>query len=146
MANIIRSVMTSFGAVGPGFSIEDPEVDHMYEAYTKLGHAYYVLENEEGSVVGGCGIGPLVGEKSYCELKKMYYLPEYRGKGLGMKMMQRCMGFAEGAGYTHCYIETLSGMDGAESLYQKADFNRISTSLGNTGHGGCDKFYLRKLQ
>jgi putative acetyltransferase len=33
VAGIIRSVMTEFGAVGPGFSIMDPEVDHMYEAY-----------------------------------------------------------------------------------------------------------------
>ncbi len=36
VAQIIRQVMTEFGAVGCGFSIEDDEVDSMFEAYPAL--------------------------------------------------------------------------------------------------------------
>ena len=77
VAEIIRSVMTSYGAVGVGFSIEDPEVDMMYEAYSQLGAAYFVLESDEGEVIGCAGFGPLAGaESDICELKKMYYFAE----------------------------------------------------------------------
>jgi putative acetyltransferase len=40
VAQIIRTVMTEFGAVGKGYSIEDPEVDAMYEAYQDPRSAY----------------------------------------------------------------------------------------------------------
>ena len=145
MASIIREVMTSFGAVGPGYSIEDPEVDSMYETYQTKGFMYYVVENAEGKVIGGCGIAPLEGEEGYCELRKMYYLPEARGKGIGMAMMQRCLGFAEGYGYTTCYLETLSQMFEAEKLYKRSGFSELRAPLGNTGHNSCDKYYERSL-
>jgi putative acetyltransferase len=35
IAEIIRTVMPQFGASGPGFAINDPEVDGMYAEYTK---------------------------------------------------------------------------------------------------------------
>jgi putative acetyltransferase len=33
IAEVIRQVMTEHGAVGEGYSIQDPEVDTMHEAY-----------------------------------------------------------------------------------------------------------------
>ena len=55
MARIIRQVMTEFSAVGAGFSIQDPEVDHMSRAYAGARSIYYVLE-DGGRVLGGAGI------------------------------------------------------------------------------------------
>src|SRR5262245_22286863 len=82
VAAIIREVMTGLGAVGPGYSINDPEVDAMCEAYNKPRSKYFVVVDEVGVAVGGAGIGPLVGgEADICELKKMYLLPAARGNG-----------------------------------------------------------------
>jgi hypothetical protein len=53
VGGIIREVMTEFGAVGCEFSIADPEVDAMYEAYPTPGAAFYVVELD-GQVVRGC--------------------------------------------------------------------------------------------
>ena len=44
IASIIRSVMPSFGACGPGFAINDPEVDAMSSAYRRPRAAYFVVE------------------------------------------------------------------------------------------------------
>ena len=33
MAQVIRTVMPEFGASGPGFAINDPEVDHLSAAF-----------------------------------------------------------------------------------------------------------------
>ena len=145
MAAIIRAVMPEFGASGDGFAINDPEVDWMSKAYAAPRHAYFVLE-QDGKVLGGGGIAPLDGgEADTCELRKMYFLPEARGLGAGAAMMARCLDAARDAGFRRCYLETLTGMDAAMRLYERSGFRRIDGPMGNTGHGGCNTFYLREL-
>jgi len=145
MASIIRTVMPEFGATGCGFAINDPEVDWMSRAYAQPRCAYFVVE-DAGVVLGGGGIAPLEGgDAATCELRKMYFLPTARGRGAGAAMMERCLEAARELGFRQCYLETLSGMDAAMKLYERSGFRRIDAPMGNTGHGGCNTFYLRAL-
>jgi putative acetyltransferase len=145
MAAIIREVMTSFGAYGPGYSINDPEVDAMFAHYPEPRAAFFVVE-DAGCVLGGGGIAALAGvEADVCELRKMYFLPEARGRGLGERMLRRCLDAARERGYRSCYLETLSGMEAAMQLYTKAGFKPLCGPLGTTGHSGCDRHYLLEL-
>lgn len=145
IAAIIRSVMPEFGACGAGFAINDPEVDWMSRAYGQPRCAYFVVELD-GRVVGGGGVAPLEGgDAETCELRKMYFLPEARGLGAGAKVMTRCLDAARAAGFRRCYLETLTGMDSAMRLYERTGFRRIDAPMGDTGHGGCNTFYLREL-
>ena len=91
VALIIRTVMPEFGASGAGFAIHDREVDDMFGTYSLPRSSYYVCEID-GRIIGGGGIAPLKGgDEDTCELKKMYFLPEGRGKGLGQKVLQKCL-------------------------------------------------------
>lgn len=145
MAKVIRKVMTEFGAVGSGFSIEDPEVDAMFEAYQDPRSIFYVVEMEE-KVVGGAGIAQLEGgDSSVCELKKMYFSPEARGLGAGKVLAKLLINEATLRHFKTIYIETLEDMYAANRLYQSLGFQRIPKSLGNTGHCGCDTFYALEL-
>jgi len=145
VAEVIRSVMTSFGAVGEGYSIADPEVDQMYEAYQGSQSAMYVVE-KDGKIMGCGGFAPLTGgDPDTCELRKMYFLSEVRGKGLGRKMLELSLAGAKEAGFKKCYLETLQHMKAARRLYEKAGFLPLTGSMGKTGHGRCDRFYLLKL-
>lgn len=145
VAGIIRTVMPEFGADGPGFAIHDAEVDAMAEAYAQPGRIYLVVECD-GRVLGGGGIAPLDGgEADVCELRKMYFLPELRGLGAGKALIRRCLDAARTLGYRRCYLETLTGMDAAQALYAKEGFQPICAPMGATGHGGCDRWYLREL-
>ena len=102
MALVIRKVMTEFGAIGAGFSIEDPEVDAMFEAYSGEGHCFNVVV-EGSSVLAGAGIAPLAGgEAGVCELRKMYALPECRGLGVGSDLLERCVLQAKQLGFERC--------------------------------------------
>ncbi len=146
VAKLIRTVMPEFGAVGPGFAIMDPEVDHMTAAYPPPRARYWVVVDEAGAVVGGGGFAQLVGgDPGTCELRKMYFLPSARGQGVGEKLLRLCLAEAKQAGFTRCYLETLTGMDSAQKLYQKVGFERISCAEGATGHSSCDRFYALKL-
>jgi len=145
MAAIIRTVMPEFGAVGDGFAINDPEVDWMSRAYSEPRCAYFVVEHQ-GVVKGGGGVAPLAGgDGTVCELRKMYFLPELRGLGAGNALIFLCLEAARSLGFQQCYLETLSGMTAAQKLYERNGFRRIPKSMGNTGHGGCNTFYLLDL-
>lgn len=145
VARLIREVMTEFGAVGEGFSIVDPEVDSMYAAYRDKGSMYLVVERAE-EILGSAGIGPLQGgEPGVCELQKMFFRPELRGIGMGYRLLARLMDEAKKRGYRCCYIETLTRMDQAVSLYRKFGFQELSQSLGATGHNSCDRWFALDL-
>ena len=145
VSRIIRTVMPSFGAQGPGFAINDPEVDAMHAEYTKPRSSYLVVVNDAGAVVGGGGVAPLVGgDAGTCELKKMYFLDEARGQGLGELLLRRLLEEARGHGFKSMYLETLSGMDAAQKLYRKHGFVE-GQRCGSTGHFACDKFFTRSL-
>jgi putative acetyltransferase len=145
MAGVIRTVMPEFGANGPGFALGDPEVDHLSVAYSAPRCAYFVLERD-GRIVGGAGIAPLDGgEQEVCELRKMYFLRECRGRGQGRRMLHHCIAFARQLGFRRCYLETLTGMDAAQHLYADAGFKALCGPLGATGHFACDRYYALDL-
>lgn len=145
VARIIRQVMAEFGAVGEGYSIMDPEVDRMYEAYHNNRSAFYVIE-QQGEVLGCGGIGPLVGGATdTCELKKMYFLPALRGKGWGKRLAIHCLDSARQLGYRRCYLETVERMSQANKLYQRLGFQKLDSALGSTGHSACETYYAIEL-
>ena len=145
VAAIIRKVMSEFGAIGCGYSSEDSEVDSMCEAYADENAIFYVIE-DQGRILGCGGMGPLMdGDPGVCELRKMYFLPELRGSGLGTKLLQLILQDAHDAGFQLCYLETLSGMIGARRLYIKHGFSAVDDPMGHTGHTGCNNFMTLKL-
>jgi putative acetyltransferase len=71
----------------------------------------------------------------------MYFLPEARGRRIGIQMIQKCLQSAHDFGYQKCYLETMPYMEAAQQLYKKVGFEYICAPMGNTGHGsvqfGC---------
>lgn len=145
VAHLIKTVMTSYDCVGEGYSIEDKELDNMFAAYQAAGAVFYVITVDQR--VEGCGgIGPLLGsDSSCCELKKMYFYPSLRGKGMGRKLMDLLLAEAVDRGYTTCYLETVDRMERARHLYLKYGFQKLNCQEGATGHSGCDTFYKKSL-
>lgn len=142
VAAIIREVMPEFGACGAGFAINDPEVDWMSRAYADARSLYLVVVDERGLVQGGGGIAPLSGgAPDTCELRKMYFRQAVRGRGVGKALLTRLLDEARARGFARCYLETLTGMDAAQHLYQALGFRRLDGARGSTGHHSCDRFY-----
>lgn len=145
MAAVIRTMMTEFGCTGPGYSILDPEVDHLSATYRQPGAAYWVIAGPEGPVGGG-GFGPLDGDVAgVCELRKMYFLPLLRGQGWGHRLMKVILEGAARAGYATIYLETVARMEAANALYRQYGFVPLTASMGHTGHHACDAWYALTL-
>ena len=152
VARLIRTVMPELGAKGAGFAINDPEVDDMFGAYQGKRAGYFVVTRKgarprDEVVVGGGGFAALAGgDRTTCELRKMYFMPEVRGLGLGQRVLAECLAGARRARFTRMYLETLATMSRARALYERNGFRRLERPLGATGHFGCNSFYLRDLR
>ena len=145
MGQIIRNVLTEFGANREGFAWQDPELDNMSGAYSSRGQLYLVIESD-GCVVGGGGIDSfLCNLESCCELQKMYLLPAARGQRWGDQLIDKLLFNAKDMAYQFCYLETLKNMSKAVSLYQRKGFYLLESPLGDSGHNACDEWYLLDL-
>lgn len=68
-----------------------------------------------------------------CELKRMWFLPDYRGKGDGRKMAESLFEFARSAGYQRVRLDTTEVLERANRLYRRLGFYPIERY--NDGHG-----------
>jgi putative acetyltransferase len=145
IAALIRQVLIDLNVPKVGTAYADPQLDCMFETYSKSKSIYYVIENQD-LIIGGAGISQLENEAgTICELQKMYFLPEARGLGLGYQMIQKCLQSALDFGYQKCYLETMPYMEAAQQLYKKVGFEYICAPMGNTGHVSCPVWMLKDL-
>ena len=140
--SIIRTCLIEFGGNREGTAWCDPDLGRFSEIYNKEGHKYWVVEDEEGQVVGGAGIGALCEE--VCELQKMYCLPKVRGTGIAKPLMECCLEYAAKY-YKKCYLETFSNMIAANKFYQKHGFQKLEKPYIETEHFSCDVWYIKDL-
>ena len=145
---LVVEVLKEFGCMGPGYACNDAELDDMHGAYQAQGGRYWVIEEKTtGRIVGGGGFARLKGttpEEAVCELQKLYFFPELRGKGLGKAMMEIVMDEAIQAGYETMYLETIPPMSQAIGLYQRFGFTPLDHHMGDTGHHERCKVYMAR--
>lgn len=144
VAEVIRKVLVEMGVPKVGTAYEDKSLDDMYSYYDNPAMQYYVV-TENDRIIGSAGIGPLPGEPEVCELQKMYFLPEARGRGIGAEMMQICLNYAKEAGYKKCYLETMPYMEHARKLYARTGFQPLDGPMGDTGHYNCSVWMIKSL-
>ncbi|MEE1964053.1 GNAT family N-acetyltransferase [Allomuricauda taeanensis] len=145
VAKVIRKVLEDMGVPKVGTAYADKALDDMYAEYDVPRATYFVVEHD-GKIIGCAGIAPLQNYAgNVCELQKMYFLEEARGKGIGSEMMQVCLQRAKEFGFDECYLETMPYMAAAQKLYIKNGFEYIDAPLGNTGHYSCPVWMLKKL-
>lgn len=145
VATVVRKVLVELGVPKVGTAYADAALDMMYETYDRPKARYFVVE-DQGTLIGCAGIAQLDNyEGNVCELQKMYFLEEARGKGIGTQMMQTCLDTARDFGYDQCYLETMPYMEAAQKLYTRTGFRYIDGPMGDTGHYSCPVHMLIDL-
>lgn len=145
VARLIRKVLLEMGAPKVGTAYADKALNTMYENYRGRRSSYFVYTDCK-KILGGAGIAPLENATdTICELQKMYFLDEIRGRGLGAKMMAVCLDRAKAYGFAKVYLETMAFMKAAQKLYVKSGFEYIDAPMGNTGHYSCQVWMVKNL-
>jgi putative acetyltransferase len=145
LATLIRQVFREFKIDKPGTVYTDPTTDALYQLFQQPASAYFVAE-ENGTILGGCGVYPTEGLPTGCaELVKFYLAAEARGIGIGNQLMQQSIAAARELGYKQLYLESFPELAKAVSMYEKAGFRPIPHAMGNSGHYACNIWMLKDL-
>ncbi|WP_340198435.1 GNAT family N-acetyltransferase [Ascidiimonas sp. W6] len=146
IAKVIRKVIVDFNVPKEGSAYSDSSLQNLTKAYLADKSFYYVVI-EGDTVLGGAGIAPLANYAgNVCELQKMYLLEIARGKGIGKKLINKCIHKAIEFGYNGCYLETMPNMTVAQNIYQHMGFEHIEAPMGDTCHHACSVWMFKTLK
>ncbi len=134
---VIFRVLTEYGLpVDPCKT--DSDLDQPATFYEK--GFFGVIENDVNEIVGTFGL--LEHKNDEIEIRKMYLLPQYRGKGIGKFMMNFLLQKSKELGYPKVVLETASQLKEAVMMYEKYGF-KIDDSGPETER--CDLMYFLKI-
>ncbi|HEY5507893.1 MAG TPA: GNAT family N-acetyltransferase [Paludibacter sp.] len=145
LAELIRSVFREFNIDKPGTVYDDPTTDTLFELFQTEKSAYWVAE-QDGQLLGGCGIYPTEGLPLGCpELVKFYLSADARGEGIGKLLIQVGINTARSLGYKKLYLESFPELQRAVGMYSGLGFSLLNEPMGNSGHHACTIWMLKEL-
>ncbi len=91
-----------------------------------------LLAFADDRAAGAIALRPL-SDQGICEMKRLYVRPEFRGSGLGRKLVDAVLAAAHGIGHTHMRLDTVAGkMDAAIRMYRGYGFREIEAYTANS--------------
>lgn len=136
---LVFGVLDEFGLpsdpAGKDADLNDIEVNYLRSG------TFEVIEDKAGALVGTYGLYPL--DKETVELRKMYFVPQIRGLGLGRKILERAVAKARQLGFKSIVLETISVLETAIHLYTRFGFVPVPSKHVSAR---VDQTYLLRLE
>ena len=139
VTDLVYRVLREYG-LKPDGACTDADLEDIESSYFERGGAFYVLEAEDGSIIGAYGLYRL--DKRTCELRKMYLAGPYRGKGLGRLLLEDALAKARRMGFERMTLETASVLKEAIALYKSYGFVEYKPEHLSSR---CDQAYVLEL-
>ena len=89
----------------------------------------FVVLSEDGRAVAGGGVKRL--DDRACELKRMYVVPDARGRGVGRELLAALEALARDLGYAVARLDTGAEQPRAQRMYERAGFAPVPDYNGN---------------
>lgn len=94
------------------------ELERLPEGYETL-----LLATVDGAPAGCVALRSLKLEEPSCEMKRLWVAAEFRGHGLGRRLIAEAIAWAQQSGYTAMYLDTVpAAMPEANQLYRDTGF------------------------
>jgi len=94
------------------------------EAHYFQNDGIFLVILDEGTIIGSGAIRKL--NKEIAELKRMWLLDNYHGKGIGYKLITQLFDFSRSKNYEKVYLQTGPEQTRAINFYKKIGFMEIS--------------------
>ncbi len=153
VARVIRDVLTEFGAVGEGYSINDVEIDDMSWNYR---HKSTVItwSRIKTSWSDEAALGRWRAVQIHLRISKNVFSSGDPWPRTGQRLLVTLIDDARQRGYKKCYLETLDRMWRANALYQKNGFDCWKSHLVKPATAvvidgmcwSCDGFFSRLVR
>ena len=113
-------------------AVKDGDDYSFYSQYNKIDSLNHVLVAYENQMAVGCGAIKIY-NPSTVEIKRMFVLPDWRGKGIATKVLLHLEAWAAELEFTRCILETGKRQPDAIALYEKNGYTKISNYGQYTG-------------
>ncbi|MBK4730888.1 GNAT family N-acetyltransferase [Oxynema sp. CENA135] len=138
-ARIIETILREYG-LGWEPQGADRDVLEVERCYLQAGGEFWAIERE-GEIVATSAYTPIARGNRAVEIRKMYLLPEVRGRGLGRFLLQQLEAAIVRRQFQQIWIETASVLTEAIHLYESSGYrqaNGVETPR-------CDRVYVKYL-
>jgi len=122
--DLVFAVLAEHGLSGDPQST-DADLNDIESNYQARGGFFDVFENGEQEIVGSVGIYPI--DADTCELRKMYFAPSIRGRGVGRFAVRYTIERAKALGFKRVVLETSSKLEVARYLYRSFGFKAVTS-------------------
>jgi ribosomal protein S18 acetylase RimI-like enzyme len=110
----------------------DDELNNFPEKYQEPAGAFFIAKKND-EIVGTVGMNKL--ENKICEMKRLFVNDNYKGNGIGKKLVEIIIEEAKNKKYEKMRLDTLNTMDAALGIYYKNNFYRIESYYNNPADG-----------
>ena len=157
VASLVYAVLAEYH-LKPDPDGTDADLRDIEQSYLARGGLFFVLEEEDGSIIGSYGLYPISDcglqiadstcgaaastQPRACELRKMYLRRDYRSKGLGRLLLEEALANARRLGFRRVTLETASVLKEAIHLYEAYGFTPYHTDHLSPR---CDQAYMLEL-
>ncbi len=122
---------------------KDGNEHSFYAQYNKIDKIKYAIVAYENDIPLACGAIKEYDSKTM-EVKRMFTLPESRGKGIAAEVLIELENWAKELSYKKCILETGKRQPEAIRLYEKKGYKQIPNygQYINMGNSVCFEKYL----
>lgn len=138
-ASVIEQVLQEYGLSWEAEGA-DKDVLQVKEHYIDVGGEFWVVE-ARGQVVGTAAYYPVRRGEKAVEIRKMYLLPDVRGKGLGKFLLGELEKKIRDRGFGQIWVETASVLQEAVQLYEGQGYQRAT----GVETARCDRVYFKDV-
>lgn len=98
----------------------DGDEKDFFAQYNQIYLDHVIIYYEGGQAVGCGAFKPY--EEDVAEIKRMFVMPEQRGKGIAGMLLNELELWAKSLGFNYCLLETSSKLTSALVLYHKSGY------------------------
>lgn len=95
--------------------------------YYNNSYNFWYATDHNGKIVGSMGLKKL--DDEYAEIKKVFVLKEYRGKGIAQRLMSTLLKAASKHGFKYLVLGMTQKLRGAQKFYNQYGFTEITKGM-----------------
>jgi putative acetyltransferase len=150
LKDLIRRNLQGYEEAGSVLAATFRRLGNLLTVYRAPGARFFVVKDvkAEGTYIGGAGIGSLHGlppSEGLGEVRDLVLEEAYRGRGLGTRLLKRCVEEAKNLGYKRLYLETTPQMEKAQKLFIRFGFRPVTAAQNERGGKVPCYFLLENL-
>ena len=117
----------------------DDELINFPQKYAEPEGTFIIAKDDD--TVAGC-VGLKKRDESICEMKRLFVNDQYKGQGIGKKLVELIIEEARYKNYRKMRLDTLKTMENALKIYYKNNFYEIAPYYHNPH---SDAVYMEKM-